>query len=498
MIRDALKQFFVYGAGSIAQNALSLFLLPLFLRFFDPSQYGVISLLVVTSSLLATFANLGIGTGLFRLYYEAEIGERKKLVGTAWLWYLFTGTLILVILSTQAHNLSQLLFHVEDYAYAVRLLGVFFFLSLVGDMPFNILRLETRAGYYVGFSLLRFLIDFGLKFFFIASLGRGINGYFESSILAYIFILCLMVPFILKYTAFSLNTSYLRQLLRLGFPFVFSGFAVWILTVSDRYILNQFKGEAVVGIYSLGYSFANIFTVLLTTPSALFWHPFFFAHAAVRSDEDTKRLLNKSLIYFLLAGGVLFLLISLGVGDLLRALTFLFSANPQYHQATPLVPLLTLGPLLYLVSRQAGSAMLMAKKPEYGAIAVAIAAAVNLGLNFVLIPRYGAWGAAVAAVIAYALIDLLSYWWAQRLWHVEYDWKGLVRVLLFMAIAFTIGWYIRLEYSWASLISRLVAALGVFGLLSWFFILTRDERNMFRAYLADARGRAAKMLRRSS
>jgi hypothetical protein len=67
-----------------------------------------------------------------------------------------------------------------------------------------------------------------------------------------------------------------------------------------------------------------------------------------------------------------------------------------------------------------------------------------------------------------------------------------------MAIAFTIGWYIRLEYSWASLISRLVAALGVFGLLSWFFILTRDERNMFRAYLADARGRAAKMLRRSS
>jgi len=498
MIKNALRQFFTYGAGNIAQSALNLILLPLFLRLFEPAQYGVISLLLVTSSFLAAFASLGIGTGLFRLYYEAKPGERKKLVGTTWLWLLFTATLGLIVLSTQAPHLSKLLFHVENYSHSIVLLGAFFFFSFIGDMPFSIFRIEQKASYYVGFSLLRFIIDFALKLSFIAFLGRGINGYFEAGILAYIITLCLMVPFILKYVSFSLNSSYLKQLLRLGFPYVFSGFAVWILTVSDRYILNQFKGAAEVGIYSLGYSFANIFDTLLTAPSALFWAPFFFSYAAERSAEDTKRLLNKSLIYFLLVGGMLYLIISLGAGDLLRALTFLFAAKPEYHQATTFVPVLTLGLFFYLLSRQATNAMLMAKKPEYGAIAVSIAAAVNLGLNLILIPRFGVWGAAIDAVIAYALIDLLSYWWAQRIWHVNYDWKIVVKAFLFMAIAFIIGWNIKIEYSWASLISRLAAALGIFGLLSWFFILTTEERDMFHAYLAEARGKVAKILRRSS
>lgn len=498
MIKDALKQFFVYGAGNIAQSALNIFLLPLFLRLFEPSEYGVISLLLLTSSFLATFASLGIGTGLFRLYYEAEIGERKKLVGTTWLWLLFTGALGLVILVTQSHNLSRLLFHVEDYSHSIELLGAFFLFSLISDMPFSIFRIEKRANFYVGFAVLRFLIDFGLKFSFIAFLGRGINGYFEASSLAYVITLCLMAPFILKYVSFSLNTSYLKQLLRLGFPYVFSGFAFWILTASDRYILNQFTGAAAVGIYSLGYNFANIFDTLLTSPSALFWAPFLFSYAAERSTEDTKRLLNKSLIYFLLVGGMLYLIISLGAGDVLRALTFVFAAKPEYHQAMPLVPLLTLGLLFYLLSRQATNAMLLAKKPEYGAIAISITAAANIGLNLVLIPRFGAWGAAVDAVIAYGLNDLLCYWWAQKIWHVNYDWKRIVKCFLFIAVAFIIGWYITLEHSWASLLAKVITALGVFASLSWFFILDTTERNVLLTYFSDRKRKvAARLLHKS-
>ena len=153
MIKGALKQFFTYGAGNIAQWAASVILLPLYLRSFEPSQYGVISLLAVVTSLLASFTSAGVTSGLFRLYYEAEAREAKRLAGNSYLWYLFSAALVGTALLTQASHLSILFFHNIDYSYPIRLMGVFFFISLLQIVPFTILQMEKKAGFYVGFSL---------------------------------------------------------------------------------------------------------------------------------------------------------------------------------------------------------------------------------------------------------------------------------------------------------------------------------------------------------
>ena len=496
MIKDALKQFFIYGTGSIAQTALRFILLPLYLRFFEPGEYGVISLLLVVSSLVTMFVAMGIVSALFRLYYEAEIGERKRLVGTTWLWYLLGAALGGAILFINASWFSQAVFHTGDYSYPIRVLGALFFVSLLQVIPFNILRLEKKSGLYVGFSLFRFVIDFALKLYFIVFLGRGIGGYFESGVIAYIITLCFMLPFVLKYVSFSLDTSYLKQLLRLGFPFIFSGMAVWTLEVSDRLILNYFCGEAAVGIYSLAYTFANLFIVFLSAPITLLIDPFFHSYAAERSTEDTKRLLQKLLSYFFLVGSTLYLAISLGCGDVLRIFSSLFAAKEGYWQAATLVPLLTLAPFLYRLASPASLAGLLAKKPELGTIAACIAAAVNLGLNFIFIPRFGALGAAITTAIAYVLFIGLFYWWVQKIFPVSYDWKGLARGFLFLVISFIIGWQIGISQPWASLFARVAVGLAVFALLTWFIsgTLTKAERHRLLAYLIDGRKRLATVI----
>lgn len=491
MIKDVLKQFLVYGIGNIAQTALSIILLPLYLRLFEPSQYGVISLLTVVTSVLALFASVGITTGLFRLYYEAEKGEKKKLVGSTFLWYLLGGSLIGAILSTQAPALSQLLFHGGDYTYSVRLLGVFFFLSMLQIVPFSVLQLEKRSGLYVGFSLSRFLIDFGLKLYFIGFLGRGIAGYFESSIVAYLAVFCCMAPLVLKYVSFSINTSYLKQLLRLGAPFIFAGIAVWVMTSSDRLILNHFSGAGAVGVYSLAYAFAGIFTVLLSSPISLLIDPFFFSYAAYMSDEEKKKLLGKILTYLFLASGVLYLAISLGIGDVLNIFTFLFKAKEGYLEATKLVPLLTLAPMLYLISTSATLAALQAKKPEFISIVCCITAAVSVGFNFALIPIIGIWGAAATSAVAYMLFAVLCYWWSHRVFPVSYNWWSIIKGLFFLGVAFALGWIIQIPaHPWLSLLARVSVGVAVFALLTWYVsnLLTKEEKGRLLSYLRD-RGR---------
>jgi len=485
MFKDILKPFLTYGFGSIAQTALNFLLLPLYLRFFEPSEYGIISLLLVVSSLLSMFANIGINSGMYRIYYEIDEGGRKKLAGTAWFWYLLSAGLIGIALYIFSGSLSQSLFQSINYSYTIQVVSVFFIFSVLRTMPFNILRMEKKAGLYVALSLLMLGIDFGLKLYFIVFLRRGIEGYFESSLITNFLILCILVPFVLKYVSFSINSSYLKQLLRLGFPFIFSTLSVWTLEFSDRLMLNHFSGETAVGIYSLAYRFANLFVVFLLNPSSLFWQPYFFSYNAKKTREEVKRLLNRSLIYFFVISCFLYLIISLGSGDVLRIFTSLFGAKEEYLQSLSLIPLLTLGPFFYILSRQASNALLVAKKPKFEAIAGCITAVVNVGLNFIFIPMLGTIGAAITTVLAYILYDAVCYWWAQRVWPVNHDWKGISISLFFMAVAFLVCWQIDIKQPWISLFVKVASGVSIFGLGTWFIshIFTRDERRNFITYV---------------
>ncbi len=491
MVKNALRQFLTYGLGNILQSALNLILLPLYLRFFTPDEYGVISVLAVLMSLLTLLISGGLMNGLVRLYYEASEAKKKELVFITFLWYLAVGVFGGGILFLHASLVSTLLFKTVAHRHAIEILSVVLIFSGLRGVPLFLLRLEKRAGLYVGFSLFGFLIDFLLKLYFIVSLGRGIVGYFESSAVASLLTLCLMVPSCLKHIEFSADLSSLKELLRLGVPYVVSGFAMWVLSVSDRILLAHFSGESAVGIYSLAYNFANIFGVLLATPIALLIDPFFFAYAAERSNEDTKELLRRSLVYFFIVGGILYLAITLGSRDILRILNIYFGADENYLKSTNLVPILTLAPFFYFLTSQGGLTALLVKRPEITSAVYLIAAGLNFGLNLVILPRLGHLGAALDAVVCYFVFGILVYAWVGRIFPVRYDWKGMIRGVVCMAVALGLGWEIKLGYPILSLLVRVVAGIGMFLVLILFAsgMVTMAERKRVFSYLASRRKR---------
>lgn len=462
MSSDLLKKFFTYGLGNVLQSALSLILLPLYLHYLRPDEYGVISVLSVSMSLLTLTVSAGMMNGLIRLYYEVEGLSRKRLIGMTWLWYLTVGACGAGILLTQAKLLSLLLFRVSSYANSIRVVGAAFFFLMAQIVPFYILRLEKKAGQYVVFSLIGFLIDFILKLYFIVTLGRGIEGYFASSAIANMLTLCLMLPFVSRNMKISFDAVMIRQLLKLGAPYIFSGIAVWTIDVSDRLLLNHFSGEAAVGVYSVAYNFANIFRVLLATPAALLVDPYFFAFAAAKPTEETIKLLQKMLIYSFLAGAVLYLGIALSSGDVLRVLITHFGAKQEYQAAASLVSVITLAPLLYFLVMPSILGGLWVKRPEIFSAACVWAACLNAGLNFFMIPRYGALGAAITTVLAYLLLMVLSYGRLEYYLKGGYGWIKVSKILLFLGTGFMVASFIRLDHPIASLLLRSVVGVAVF------------------------------------
>ena len=75
-----------------------------------------------------------------------------------------------------------------------------------------------------------------------------------------------------------------------------------------------------------------------------------------------------------------------------------------------------------------------AKRTQFNWVITGVAAAVNVGLNLILIPSYGIMGAAVATVVAYVVMFLGMTWYAQRVFPTAYQWRRV-----FTAVVAAVG-----------------------------------------------------------
>jgi peptidoglycan biosynthesis protein MviN/MurJ (putative lipid II flippase) len=79
------------------------------------------------------------------------------------------------------------------------------------------------------------------------------------------------------------------------------------------------------------------------------------------------------------------------------------------------------------------------KQTQYYPVATMTAAAVNVGLNILLIPRMGIVGAGWANGVAYAVQAVLGYVLSQRFYRIEYEWGRIVRVCAAAVTAYVVA-----------------------------------------------------------
>ncbi len=478
MFRSNLKQFLIYATGSMAQTALGFLLLPLYLRTLTPGEYGRVSILLTLNGAVSLLAASWVLSGLVRLYYDQTDRTRHEMAGTAIFWMTAATLIPAIVMFVTASSLSSVLFGKSGFTVEVRAASIFLCIATLPLSLCQVLRLEKHATAFVVISILGFLTDFTLKIYLIGVRRLGVEGYFISSILSSALMTVTAAGVVSRVVRLSLNRNLLRKLLTFGFPFLFTGFGMWILDISDRLILNAFAGPEPVGIYTLAYKFASIFNIVLLGPLSLFWSPFLFSYSAEQGEEATRRMCSQSFTLFVLPGSLLFVIIASGGADLIR----LFSRNTGYDQASGLIPFLCLAPFLYMISFPAGSAILQSRQVRYSGYAVGVAALVNLALNLLLVPRFSFYGATATTVIGYGVLCSLQYFWAQRLFRTTYHWMHLIKTMGCSGLAILVAMQIHLEAPGVSLLAREITALMIFVLTAY---LIGSLRNSNLKYIQE-------------
>jgi O-antigen/teichoic acid export membrane protein len=263
--------------------------------------------------------------------------------------------------------------------------------------------------------------------------------------------------------------------------------ASFVLTFADRFFLQRAADETAVGLYNLGYQFGFLLQIVGFTPFDMVWGPKRF-EIAKRADRD--EILSRGFRYLNVGLITVAVGISLYVGDVLRIM-----ATPPFFSAANIVHIILVAYILQCWTIAQDIGILVSERTKFVTYASWTAAAAALILYALLIPPFGAWGAAVATVLAFMVRYGMTYYYSQRLFPIRYEWGPILQLVALGLAAAGAGLLLPNIPVLPSLLVRTFIVALYLAVLWKSNILTADERkamvSMGRSALEAARGRSA-------
>jgi O-antigen/teichoic acid export membrane protein len=429
-IRELSKNLAIYGLGDVAIQIVNFALLRVFVEYLSKEDYGILALLGSVEAVTKLFFRWGVDGSFMRFWYDChDTPARQRLASTLFFFLVGTNGLLLVASVAASPWLSTWL-GAPDYTLALQLVLLNTFAIGFTFIPFHVLRIEQRAREFSWLAFARSAATLVLRLALVVGFGYGVMGVVVADLVVTFVLLTVMVRWFAPLIRPVFSTAILRESLAFGLPRVPHGFAQQVIAVGDKIILTFFVSLQEIGLYAMGVSVGLIQKVFLAAFEYA-WAPFYYA--TVR-EPGAERVFSTVTTY----GVALLALMTAGLSaiaaDLLEVVT-----GGQYTAAAGVVAWTSLGVFFQGVYLMTSIGLNITRKTRYYPVTTAIAAAANVGLNLVLIPRYGIMGAAYANGIAYAAQAAIAYRFSQRFYPVTYETGRLARVVGAAVVAYAAG-----------------------------------------------------------
>jgi O-antigen/teichoic acid export membrane protein len=410
------KQTLIYGLGNVAVQAVGLVTLPVFARVFSEAEYGVLELATVTLAALAILADAGLASASQRSWFDytdEQHSERRVVMSTAIVVSLAASATICAALIVAREPVSEWLFAGQQYTAVVVLLAAALPLTILAQLLRELMRLRFRAWHYMisaslGAALTGFL-GVGAVLFLDAGLDGVLWGVVIGTGAATLYGLAVVRADL----GTTVSSGELRTMLAYGLPLVPAALALWALTFIDRIMLARLSDLAEVGQYAV----ANRVAMPLLFAVAAFATAFSpFILAAHSDDPEAEKELRARVLTYVTAGLVL---MALALGLFARQIVDIVA--PGFDRAYQATGLVAAGLAAFGVSTVTMTGLSITRRTGRVAFAATLVAAINIGLNLLLIPLWGMMGAAVATLVAFVLLAVLYHLQAQRAYRTHYD-----------------------------------------------------------------------------
>lgn len=448
-----LKHSSTYGLAVIGSQAIAFILIPIYTRYLTPADYGVLEIVVTTQGIVFPILGMGLGSALLFFFSRHDTADgRQKVISTALIFLAITGSVLVLALILGANSLSSLLFQSSQYAFYFQVMFLTILFDTLVTIPMSVFQAREESKKYMLISLARFLVGAGLNIYFVVALQKGVLGILESGLITSIILCTFLLPVIVWRIKPGFSKSLIREMLAYGLPLIPVAFLAWIMSASDRFFLQIFSDSTELGLYSLGYKFGGVLHGLIIGPFQLAWMPFLFS---ISKEANARQVYSSVLTYFVMVATFVALALSVLSKEVLIVM-----ATPPFHGAHKVVPLIALAFVFYGSFSCLDAGLYLQKKTRYIPFIVGAGAALNLGLNYWLIPGYGMMGAAIATAISYLFLVVVAFVASRRFYPIHYEWSRIGMVFLAAGLVYLGSLFISHD---STIIAGVLKALSLLG-----------------------------------
>jgi O-antigen/teichoic acid export membrane protein len=240
-------------------------------------------------------------------------------------------------------------------------------------------------------------------------------------------------------------------------------------------MLSKLGSLSDVGQYAVANRVSNVL-LLAVTGFVLAFGPYVFSIYA-RDPELEKQVRGKTLTYLIICLTAAALALTLFAQELISIVA------PAFDDAYKAVGLLTFSVVAFGVSTVVMAGIAIVRRTKVLALLAGVAAAINIGLNFVLIPPFGMVGAAVATAVAYAVLAALNFQVAQRYYRTPYERQKVLTALGLASVVGILG-VVPLGPAPVAILVKALALGGYLALLRVFHVIEASDLASIREILS--------------
>ena len=372
---------------------LNIASISLIARYLGPEGVGLIQYCIALVLLVTPFAQLGLVQTVTKEFVKSNYQE-GSIFGTVWC-LRFIGSIIGVLIAWLYITYTRSGDHITH-------LLVLIISSRIVFETFQVItnwfESQTLSGSFVKTNLIAIGMSFLAKVLAV-SLDYGLIGiaiaYALEPLIMAIGWIYVFSKALTKKIIFSFDVSFSKEILKISWPLFLSAFGAVLNLKIDQVMLGEMSTNFQVGIYSAAVQLSEVsyFLPIVIMASVFPKLLKFKDEGNDKYNSYLQKLLNLNLS--------IALTIALFIQFTAYYIILIIFGSEFYNSVNILIIHIWGGLFVYM--RAVFSKWLIAEGyTKYSMLSQFFGAGVNIVLNLVLIPRYGALGAAVATVISYA------------------------------------------------------------------------------------------------
>jgi O-antigen/teichoic acid export membrane protein len=475
LLREAIAKLsrhtLTYTVAEQLSRLASFLLLPLTTGYLSVQEFGTREILATTLAVLAQAAGLNVTAAMSRFYFdEREPARRAVVVSTTVLSVAgISGALSLLLGALSPWIAKVLPPDTPELALYLRIsLGIFVF-QMLREVGNKVLQAQERSTLYGCLAVTKLVTEIGLQIYFLVGREAGLEGLLWAVLIAEATFAAITYSILLPSIGLRFSPAVFVALFAYSLPLVPHGVLQFGLHSADRYLVGWLGSDVSLGLYTLGYKLGYVPNYLVLSPFLLIWFPFVFS---IQDDARRRELIARLTPYFMLVMTAAALAVSLFAREIVELAT----TSSAFHPAWIAIPWVAFGYWLWGLFQVLQTGFYVVKVTSPLPLLTGAAVAVNLYLNFMLIPSLGYLGAALATTATFGVLCVLAHAMAREVYFVAHEWRRILIPALAAALGCAAAYLVEPYAGVPGWVLKLVLFV-LWIAWSWFGgAIGRDER----------------------